>query len=1830
MVGAFYLSSGERPYPCDACGFSFKTKSNLYKHCKSRAHVLKVGIESKKRKITFGNLEDGAVNQIEITTESEEIEINDSETESGDENLDDKIAGVKQEQAPTHVLKQMAEFLGKTKDERPKVETEKPAREGKQRKVVQRSATLKSSLELKGEPEKKLVVRSFSVPSQFSHIIQDKQGLAMPSIIQDQHGKAYSASIAGTSTQPGKFVVPSVLVPGPVIVPGNLLQSGNFKIQIPRVTPHSKTPKDAKSTDRTESVSSSTHEIDKEIRIENADSSKEIKSIESLESTCKQIEMVTLPSPGADEETINKSLRDLEAMSEKFKNATKEGVRLQTSIENLPDKRIRVMIKVQEPAGRSTNKDTAEAPVTKANKPERSMSVGQTERPVPLMKGITTAELKERISQLISANEAIIDSPKIEPLRPKFVKRTFSRQDSETDKDTSNKSTTQHKSLSGLKQTSHDMMDERKESGTRSFGENVIVERLENDGESIIILSNKDDNEDGNDSGNQAVSVGQPAQSVANSAVIAALKEKVKTGIDRQASLEDIHIHSLTQIPFLRHSGKEKTRAESQTKQSLTPNIANMTSMNITVGEAHLHKSAAESTTSKVPENVLLLPVSPPALPVTQPILMHPLSSENLPQASSSTAAVLPYPTTKLIISSQPDASAKYPTIAKSVSLTSPPSAQSVTHAMTVPGQVGKMALKNMKFKSKSLSFSSSPMSDSGQAIPMTLYSHTLVGSQGIQTPNTPLSPPVVVQTQNAPLSSHVILQTPVTPQTPPVVVQTPITPQTGQNQAVNILGQLQQGNVQHFLVRSDSVPLLMSNPGLLQNEQTAGSVTSSNRQAPGVSSSQLAPVSTMSFPVITAKPASRPSSLSTAVPAQPFLPLDTNQLRAKQAPSEINYQNIANPPYGVPIATIDPETKEIKIQINLQPVSNIVTSAITSVVSSVQSNPELRRHLGTRAEALLALTATQAPSKVSPSTFRFPGLTNTSIATLSSVSTPTRPRSNPVFRFGTPTLSSPGVIQSPQHTPVFRFQTTQKSKSGAETVTEITDPKILHELLTSGKVWNQWKLNSDTQKSSEAGTEMSATADKSDSEPLQSSTEESWSESQPSSSKLIYGPHKCNFCGIAFRKEGTLNLHLLYYCKVRKHSSSKPELSSSVDKSIIAKLFSQSVGWPAVKFEEKLSTTIVTSSTPSNSSLVFDNFEPSIWPKRKTKFKILTDSEKENKTKEEVSVIATSSSYRKWVPALKRSKSEIAETKSPEVLTPRTRTWEQKLKGQILRRKLKGKLLMKRSLSFDASALKESPEKKKAQKAGEEKKTEVAIKQEPVSPAKKAKTSTSAEPMTYRLRKPVLRRSESVPAKRTSPKRGEAEVVEKQQTVTREEVKTPDEVNAPTEVKEDSWKLNDVSVPVMHAPCLNALGTTVRPIYQQNLRMRSFEGMGTPLSLVPTATLTPRLEFANIDNIMKQFRFDSSTTDQKVDTKSSGADGDTEKTSKIPENLTPKTPVSAKSPNSPLSLTLLGHSYPTLRNLTHLSFCCLNRLQPMYVCGGRNKKVSMYSNWCIAKHNPNPFGLSAKILLSLYNSSYTTNPVQILSCGANQKGGVITHSSYWQFKQTRKTSGGNGGKETEMTKASNTNTNDSKKTPSSESELKTPDSKTRVVRIFKGGYKSLEPYTYVRGRGRGKYVCEACGIRCKKPSMLKKHIRTHTDLRPYSCHHCRFSFKTKGNLTKHMKSKAHQKKCIEMGIVPVPVHIDDSQINMSELEAQCSLSKNTQISSGGDQYAPGDLYRPGSVQEEEEGDEDEDENAGDDEDDTEDNETEVSMETDDKHGDLDVEIEIINDESQR
>ena len=1760
MLCVVFFFSGERPYPCDTCGFSFKTKSNLYKHCKSRAHTLKVGIETKKRKITFGSLNDTAVNEVEVTAETDDIEISDSETESAEEKDDNNELVGRQEQAPTHVLKQVAEFLGKAKDERPKIETEKSIKDAKLKKVGQKPI-LKTSFDSQNVSEKKIVVRSYSVPGQLPRVIQDQQSLprlapkAANSISQELGKTGDTVLVSGgQGTQPGQYILPSQFLSSSVIVPGSVLKNGNFKIQIPRVTPsasskESKAPESSKSSETTE-ISS------KEIN-----SAANTNSVTNTEGFYNQIQMVTLPSPGADEEYINKALRDLEALSEKFKNATKEGIRLQTSIDTLPDKRVRVMIKTQEPAGRSTNQ------TAKSTKPTWSVSTSQPEKQTPTVKGLTVAELKERISQLISANEAIVESPKLEPLRPKFVKRALSRQDSDISKD-SNKTVSQPKSLAEVKQVSFEAQELEQEfkdvivsaetanklDSSTKYGENVIVERIESDGETIIILSNKDEEE--RESNPNEVEEQSMLQVSYDSISSEPARQIVRTEISNQSSLEGIKISNTKQNPLSRNFEIVKSSVNNQNHQLSYPKLTS--SSETLANKGQLYKPPIVKAHEQTSDNVLT-PISAPFLPLSQPVMLQSLPSD-LPQQQSSTPTLLPYPTTKLIISSQPDTHIKYPLFNKTVSVTSPPSTPSDTIPAHIPGQVGKLALKNMKLRSKSLS-TSSPSS-------LTFSKPTMSLAVDTNTPKTPVTP---------------------------------------QSQPLNILGQLQQGNIQHFLVRTDSVPLLLANPGLLQKEQsvvqTASTATVSTERPISNTHSQLAGSSQLATSLTstniqtgTAKPAARPSSLSTAASsARPFIALDPNLLKTKPVSQHIN---IMNSPAVTPVATIDPETNEIKIQINLQPVSSAFSAASDTqkISPHFDSVPVQRRPVISGNEPISSastplvitpVSSVRGQSKLSPPTFRFQ-------SPVSSPVTPTRPRSynKPVFRFSSSSLSSPSIIQSPQPMPVFRFQTSQKTKSGIETVTQITDPKILQELLTSGKL----KLGSGVQTA--GSSPQTSEVSQNDLESLQSQSSNSSQnpvESQQHS-KLIYGPHKCNFCGIAFRKEGTLNLHLLYYCKQRKPTTLRPETSPSVDKEIIAKMFAQAGTRTGMK-EEKGASTAEISTPQSDSSLVFENFEPSIWPKRKNKVRMVEISEGEAKLKKQTSVITTPSDYKKLIPALRRSKSEVTEKKNvSEAGTPKTRTaWEQKLKGQILRRKLKGKLLMKRSLSFDATTFlnKASENKTKILKTEIETKPIDYMKQEAVPPPKKVRTTESNEPTTYRVRKPILRRSESVPAiKRTNTKLEESDSIEKKDT--------QDELESTSETQAAAWQLTNVTVPVMYAPCLFPSGMVAKPIYQQNSRMRFFDGMGTPQPLVPTATLTPRPDLLGIDKIKKKFTFENSSVSSQHDLGNTQRVTDADKINKAAEVQTPRTPISAKSPSSLLSLTLLGHSYPTLRNFTHITFCCLNRLQPMYVCGGRNKKVSMYSNWCIAKHNPNPYGLNAKMLLSLYNSRYSSNPVWAVNCGAHPKSGVITHSSYWQFKQTQTNLSENETKVSGNVMSSQTtsqaDTESVKDRLLTKPEVKS-ENKNKVVRIVQGGYKSSEPYIYVRGRGRGKYVCETCGIRCKKPSMLKKHIRTHTDLRPYSCNHCNFSFKTKGNLTKHMKSKAHQKKCIELGIVPVPVNIEDSQIDLSALAAQCSLSKNKEISPGADPNHEESM--------EDDEDEDDDVTAEDDED-LEDNETDV------------------------
>ncbi|KFQ51176.1 Zinc finger protein 40, partial [Pelecanus crispus] len=221
--------------------------------------------------------------------------------------------------------------------------------------------------------------------------------------------------------------------------------------------------------------------------------------------------------------------------------------------------------------------------------------------------------------------------------------------------------------------------------------------------------------------------------------------------------------------------------------------------------------------------------------------------------------------------------------------------------------------------------------------------------------------------------------------------------------------------------------------------------------------------------------------------------------------------------------------------------------------------------------------------------------------------------------------------------------------------------------------------------------------------------------------------------------------------------------------------------------------------------------------------------------------------------------------------------------------------------------------------------------------------------------------------------------------------------------------------------------------------------------------------------------------------------------------------------------------SFPSLKTSTSFTWCYLQKRKPLHLLQN-DQKISAYSTWTISSNNPNPLGLSTKVALSLLNSKQKVEkPLYTQARTTHPRSDVLVYSSKWKNSLTKRALN-----RKKLTATEFSNKENSESSTEHDKENSFIKTEPRRVKIFDGGqvlYKSNEDYVYVRGRGRGKYICEECGIRCKKPSMLKKHIRTHTDVRPYHCNYCNFSFKTKGNLTKHMKSKAHSKKCMDLGV---------------------------------------------------------------------------------------------------
>lgn len=220
---------------------------------------------------------------------------------------------------------------------------------------------------------------------------------------------------------------------------------------------------------------------------------------------------------------------------------------------------------------------------------------------------------------------------------------------------------------------------------------------------------------------------------------------------------------------------------------------------------------------------------------------------------------------------------------------------------------------------------------------------------------------------------------------------------------------------------------------------------------------------------------------------------------------------------------------------------------------------------------------------------------------------------------------------------------------------------------------------------------------------------------------------------------------------------------------------------------------------------------------------------------------------------------------------------------------------------------------------------------------------------------------------------------------------------------------------------------------------------------------------------------------------------------------ISPETPRPSKHC---VQLYLNGHAYTYLglKCSTKPFYCTVNRPQPVYAVFAGRPELSMYSNWqTCAENNPNPLGFSPKEMMSLYDSrqrshtnyqgsKFTMSGKVTTTCAPSDK----TQDPLKVFDS----------KDSNTRQCIDDSQNSSGELSDKVKTLNETEAKSSGVNLstVPGGYKSNEDYTYVRGRGRGRYVCIECGMRCIKPCTLKKHIRTvHSDVRPYTCRHCMF-----------------------------------------------------------------------------------------------------------------------------
>ncbi|XP_052761360.1 uncharacterized protein LOC128204063 [Mya arenaria] len=1658
--------TGERPYPCLVCGFSFKTKSNLYKHCKSRAHVLKRNLELKKHKLQQEN----SAGLVSSEGKAEGETSGDILAHRGVNNpdlfpeYDLSKRGCQKEPVQRHVIQEVLKYLEKDKGERPcEVQNEK------QRAKLER---------LKSVQEKK---SGLKIQRQYSLPIMSSSSKQLPVLVehvtpQPPIGALQTFDLAGYQTG---FVgnMGSVVMASTPVNP-SLQQTIHVPIAV---------------------------QAPEEFLTSHEDLSAE----KSDNVFLNKIEIVNLPDPDSDPVTATKALRDLEALSEKYSKCQKDGVQLSTSVRTLPDKRVQVVMQLVETEDSGVS-------MTEQRQAEKSLTDILAAAPTTsVAKTALSSVLKERIQQIISANEAIIDTPKVEPPRAKCLKRNLSRQDSEMKMD-------METSISLLLPPSGPVCSYASQ-GSFSVTSGRITQTNQSNNRSKSVIVGKAPSQ-------EQMTVMEGPLATKNVQRIDECMLSTPNKMSNIIYLTDTSIGST--------AGKSATLSSYNSLQS----VGNVTA---TSGKGALGLKL---------RSCLELPLTTTFLPRTKnPILASHLNRTHTVSAIASPSV------TSVIMSPMPSSG-------MSIKTPITPATPSGSH---VPGQVGKMALKNLQMRSKSLSslqatpgpltpslsgersfkvvqqstphqmvsipqasFSFVQQSPSVvQQIPIQAshFQHLAVhpsqvqeiavqpnqlqqimvqSSPGVVQPQYVLQMPVQVSTPSIPMAQVLlpgstmpvfVMQEPQTVQAqaiiqqPTVIMQSPQTPQLSRSSSVGFMQTPVQTQTQVMGENFQAIsPVQFEDEGNRLVEHKSKSTSQSS------SKSKLI------------------QNVSSHTMHDPRVPQSTDPMKIL---SKIVSDTVSKQKLDSPVGKED--MKEIKIQIKFPPQQPPKISASQVVVSKSPHLASATQVLKTSTPGLVAKTQTSVVSSTMSSATVLgqrsirPKILqrqdSVSFATVPFLASPSplsatlvEPKKTPTvaFRFETPAMKSPSVplrLDSPIGLAPIRAES-RKLAPGTPTVSFAQVIKSLPQSQIEGQ-----------QMEAIASNQTGSTHPPVCVYVLQGKS----STSQEEESSLM----KCPYCNVSFKKPATLELHMMCYCKKRRESefiiSSAMGQNEDINKDLVARLFTQSA---PVKTEE---TKMEVSEAAKVQSL-------SDW-----------------------NVKASTSSVSKCV-RLKTMKAKTVDVPIQKSPMKEKDSWQSKLKGQILKRRLK--FMLNRSMSFDAGKKNQI-----SNKIGLKSRFDNENLYKSPIPQKHARLVRSFDDSVaggIRIRRPVFKRSESVP---DISKDMHEEEEEREEPVSKE-------VIMHTRPKDD-WKLIDVKIPLMKAEDSPLAQYAIRPIYQQNFKMKAFAGMGTPLQFLPSATLTPRPDLMEIDKVKKIFIFDAKSLKliAKTDAeKHQSVDEDEVKVEQSDVNGESNLQIQSKSPKvqmpdsgSTLKKTpflhqysLVGHTYPSMRSMTHLSFCTKDRLQPSYVKA--SKKVSMYSDWRVAPQNPNPLGLATKTLLSLYNSRYTTNPVWLTNCGDDPRKSLITHSSYWKHKQG----------EVEL----------DKQMIIPEEILKKPEK----GKLLQGGFKSAEAYVYVRGRGRGRYVCETCGIRCKKPSMLKKHIRSHTNLRPYKCKQCNFSFKTKGNLTKHMKSKSHVKKCMELGIYPIPMEVDDTHIDEGALKAQCSLSKQAKIVDNTSQQKSLDLEEDG------------------------------------------------------